>query len=313
LIDGDGCHASRVRLGLGEDEPAVTYLPEAWGNAYDFNDYHDVIPATTRLTVQRPEDLAGIVPLDVAGSSSLAEHIELVRLLRAELPEVPLLQTLFSPLSTLLELAGIPSYGESDGSESHGERALDKLRATDGRALHQALHAIATTQARYVEELVRAGADGIFYAVTGTVHPALTSRAEFAELSTPYDELVLEAAAGKWRILHTCGPYADPARFTSYPLDAVHLDQHAVGNPDVDLDIRPTVVGGVSHIAAGENRIDAVAAQAARALSATRGRPFLLAPSCSVPPSVAPGTLAALRASVDVAAGAEVATTGRPA
>jgi uroporphyrinogen decarboxylase len=104
---------------------------------------------------------------------------------------------------------------------------------------------------------------------------------------------------GAHRILHTCGPTSNAQWFDDYPTDAVHWDQHAAGNPDVDLGLRPVPVGGVAHTLFGAHDSSAVGGQARAALALARGRPFILAPACSVPTTADDASTAALRAAVE--------------
>lgn len=281
--------------------PRATYYAEAWGSTFDADDYRDVLPRQLRAAVERPSDLAAIGVLSPAASAALSEQLTAARLVRAALPDVPVTETLFSPLSVLLQLAGLPLYAGGVIYGSTPSVTLAELLTADRSAVHHALHAIALTLADFATTLVspEVGLDGIFYAVTGTASPGLIDEATFRELSRPYDEIVLSAASGAHRILHTCGPTSNPGWFDDYPVDAVHWDQHAAGNPDVDLELRATPVGGVAHALFGAHDDAAVGAQARAALARTHGRAFLLAPACSVPITVDDASLAALRNAVE--------------
>jgi uroporphyrinogen decarboxylase len=281
--------------------PRATYYAEAWGSTFDAHDYHDVLPRQLRAAVERPSDLPAIGVLSAAANEALSEQLTAARLVRAALPDVPVTETVFSPLSVLLQLAGLPLYAGGVIYGSTPTVTIAELLTADRSAVHHALHAIALTLADYVTALVSPGVglDGIFYAVTGTASPGLIDEATFRELSRPYDEIVLSAASGAHRILHTCGPTSNPEWFDDYPADAVHWDQHAAGNPDVDLALRAVPVGGVAHTLFGAHDDATVGAQARAALARTRGRAFLLAPACSVPITADDASLAALRDAVE--------------
>jgi len=281
--------------------PRATYYAEAWGSTFDADDYDDVLPRQLRAVIEDPSHLGAIGVLAAATNDALGEQLAAARLVRAALPDVPVTETVFSPLSVLLQLAGLPLY---PGGVVYGSRptvTFGELLTADRSAVHHALHAIAHTLADYVATLVSPGVglDGIFYAVTGTTSPALVDAAAFRELSRPYDEIVLSAAAGAHRVLHTCGPTSSPAWFDDYPVDAIHWDQHAAGNPDVDLALRKVAVGGVAHGLFAAHDDAAVGAQARAALALTHGRPFLLTPACSVPITGDDASFAALRAAVE--------------
>ncbi|ROR96337.1 uroporphyrinogen decarboxylase [Salana multivorans] len=302
LADAIAAEVTRYGWDWVKVNPRATYLPEAFGNVYDLSDYDGVLPRASRVLLHSVADLHLVRATTTA--HSLTEHVRLIELLRERLPAHPLLPTVFSPLSVLLALAGVPSYatalptdepGVSDGTATRlPVDLLAQWVADDSEAVHAALQAIADTLVDYLAATTLAGADGVFYAVTGTANPAITTPELFAELSTPYDDAVLGSVSG-WRVLHTCGAHADPARFDRAGVDAIHWDATADGNPHPgEIFLRAAIVGGYSHEAAGRGDLDVVTAQVRDAL--TSPAPFLLAPSCSVPPTVPAGVYEAVAA-----------------
>jgi len=282
--------------------PRAVYYSEAWGSVFDPDDYSGVIPRLVSPAISGVADLARIRPLDATSAPALAEHIASSRLIREQLPDRPLLQTVFSPLSVLLQLAGLPLY---PGDVVYGSSAAfthDDLIRQDPDGVHAALQAIAQTLAGYVSELIKpvasggAGLDGIFYAVTGTASSGHFDAESFATFSRPYDLIVLDAAKDANVVFHTCREDSHPEWFTDYPIDALHWDQFLPGNPSLDEDFGVTPVGGVSYdlFAVGGDRAE-VANQLERTLTSRPRRPFLLAPSCTVPTPADPDSLRALR------------------
>ncbi|WP_228489201.1 uroporphyrinogen decarboxylase family protein [Raineyella fluvialis] len=166
----------------------------------------------------------------------------------------------------------------------------EELLTRDLDATHRALIAIARTLGDYVRHLLAPvaaggpGLDGIFYAVTGTANTDLLGRARFEEFSRPYDRQVLEAVGDGLVVLHTCGAESHPEWFADERIDALHWDQFQPGNPQLDAPFGTTVVGGVNKdlFAVDADRTQ-VAAQLEATLEAAPDRPFLLAPSCTVP------------------------------
>ncbi|MDR1449272.1 MAG: hypothetical protein LBI84_03555 [Propionibacteriaceae bacterium] len=277
--------------------PRATYYAEAWGKVYDASDYRDVLPRQVSTPLRRPADLHSIGRLDAGASSPFHEHIEAARLVRAGLPDLPVLQTVFSPLGVVLELAGLPSFAQGAVYGAADPIPLLELLNADRSGLHRALRAVAETLADYVNRLLSpaVGLDGIFYAVLGTAQSGLLDPAAFHELSRPYDEIVLAAADGAVRILHTCGARSHPEWFINYPVDGVNWDQQAPGNPGLVAPFSRIAVGGVSNELIATGTPAAVAAQTREALRAAAGRPFLLTPGCAVPIAVPDANLAAFR------------------
>lgn len=282
--------------------PRAVYYSEAWGSVYDPDDYTGVVPRQLSPAISRFADLAKIRPLDPRTSPAFAEHIASARLIREQLPDLALVQTVFSPLSVLLQLAGLPSYPGAEVSGATGLLTRDDLLRSDPKLAHAALAAIAQTLADYVALLVApvadggAGLDGIFYAVTGTASGDFFDSRTFEEYSGAYDRKVVEAVGDRVVVLHTCRADSHPEWFSDYPIDALHWDQFQPGNPALDTDFGVTVVGGVNNelFAVGGDRTQ-VAAQLDATLAAAPTRPFLLAPSCTIPTPADPDSLRLLR------------------
>ncbi|MBU9721586.1 MULTISPECIES: uroporphyrinogen decarboxylase family protein [Bacillaceae] len=280
--------------------PRATYYTEVWGNTYDFEDYNWVFPKQTKAAIERPEDLFNIQAVDATKSAPLLEQIQAVKQIRGGLPDTPLTQTIFSPLTILLFLAGRMPYLNQTVYGSDKPMMLEELFLEERTGVHKALHAIALTLADYVKELKEAGIDGLFYAVTGTPHPSLFHEAAFNEFSRPYDLIVLEAAreSGGKTILHTCGDYAQPKRFDEYPVHGISWDTKGRGNCGLDICLEKTKVGGVDHHLFAKNDLAAIRKEAATALKKMEGKPFILAPNCAIPPNVTDDALMEFRRSV---------------
>lgn len=276
--------------------PRATYYAETWGTQFDFSDYHDVFPLMTDHPVKKGQDLWKIETKKTAECKPLVEQLDAVHRIREGLPSTPLLQTMFSPLTVLLFLAGRSSYVNGTCYGSTQKISFDALFSENRAAVHHALHAIAETLADYTMELEKSGADGLFYAVTGTAHEALFDEAAFNEFSRPYDLMVLDALSDNSRtILHTCGPYANPERFNDYPVDGLNWDTYEEGNALLDTSLRHTAVGGVDHRLFAVNDQSRIVSEARHAVEQMKDKPFLLAPSCSIPITVEDSTMSAFR------------------
>ncbi|WP_440894739.1 uroporphyrinogen decarboxylase family protein [Amphibacillus sp. Q70] len=279
--------------------PRATYLAEAFGNRYDLSDYQWVFPRQIEAIIQTPEDLTKISPIACEDSAPLSEQLEAVKLIRQGLPDTPLTQTMFSPLTILMFLAGRQSYADKTMYGSEHPIDLQKLFVTHRSDIHQALRAIALTMKNYVKALEAVGIDGLFYATTGTAHPDLFSLEQFNEFSRPYDEVVLSALKPGGRLLHTCGAYADPERFNDYPIEGISWDPNAEGNPDLTVKLNKVKVAGVDHEIFNTTNAKPVKEQAQSALSMVKGEPFLLVPNCAVSPFASVETLTALKESIE--------------
>lgn len=278
--------------------PRATYLAETFGNIYDFTDYKWVFPKQSKQAIKKSSDVWNVTEVDVAKSSPLQEQIEAVRLIRDGLPEVPIIQTVFSPLTILMFLTGNSSYVDQTMYGSEAPVDFMELVKTERAGVHRALHAITMTMANYVKELERVGVNGLFYAVTGTAHPELFDEATFNEFSRPYDSIVLQAMKKGKRILHTCGSYSQPGRFIDYPIEGISWDTEAEGNPGLDIKLDKTKVAGVDHRIFEGSDDSLIGEQAKQAIDVMKDQPFLLVPNCAVSVKASEGALNTLRKSV---------------
>ncbi|AIQ47958.1 uroporphyrinogen-III decarboxylase [Paenibacillus sp. FSL R7-0273] len=266
--------------------PRATYLAEAWGNQYDFADYQTVFPRQKTTVIPAAENLWELEVKKAADTAVFQEHLEAVKQIRLGLPDTPLIQTVFSPLTVLLFIVGRSAYVTKTVFGIEQPVTMESLFKEHRAAAHHALHVISLTLADYVKELQQAGSDGLFYAVTGTAHPGLFDEAMFDELSRPYDSIVLEAASYGKNILHTCGAYSQPEKFNDYRIDGISWDTVAEGNPGLGANLKATKVGGVDHGLFAMNDITQIRQQAKAALNVMKDQPFILSPNCAIPLNV---------------------------
>lgn len=273
--------------------PRAVYYSEAWGSTYDPENYDGyVIPRKVSDAVQHPADLDKIVKLDIEGNNTFHESYEAARYIRENLQDRAVIQSVFSPLSIILQLGDLPLYL---GDEYATPTTTREEVFSDPERVKKALHNIAQTLADYSAKLVipveqgGAGLDGIFYAVTGTVSHGFFTREQYEEFSKPYDDIVVhairEANPDAIIVLHTCREDSHPEWFAD-SADIIHWDQFLPDNPAVDAEIGAVPVGGANFTKfADDERADAegVRTQLQETIAERSGKPFLLAPSCTVP------------------------------
>jgi uroporphyrinogen decarboxylase len=146
------------------------YCVEDWGCKVAYEGSPNGAKTCTQHAVRQPGDWARIKPLD-PGRGALGRELEALRLiLRGRSDDVPVLHTVFAPLTIARKLAG--------------ERLSEDLRDHPA-AVMSALDAIAETVIRYVAEVGKAGADGIFYATQDASRDVL-AEGDHAKFSMPY-------------------------------------------------------------------------------------------------------------------------------
>jgi uroporphyrinogen decarboxylase len=112
--------------------PRAVYYHEAWGNEYDYTRYNDVIPTRVKTVVNQRSDLEKIQVLP-GDQGVFAEQLEAVRKVIAGLNgEVPVFQTVFTPIGILLNLCGMRSLGRYRELPAEGSPVIQMLQE-DGR------------------------------------------------------------------------------------------------------------------------------------------------------------------------------------
>lgn len=269
-----GALAAWVReheLDLLKHNPRAQYHAEPWGTRYRYPG-GDEKPVLERYAVTSSGDWARIdarPPTEPA----FVELFEGLRLVRGALPDVPVLMTVFTPLSILERLAG-------------RDRVLADLRERPSE-IHGALDAVTETFARLAAELVAAGADGIFLATTAWAQRDVLNDAEYARYGRPFDLRILEAVAdAPFNVLHVCGANARVFELADYPVAGVSWNAHASLNPGVYAFLQRVTdrvaIGGYSDEALTEDGLSLLNAEGNAVPAPLLGR-WIGAGGCTIP------------------------------
>ena len=253
-------------------------VEDRWtGNPEGTRDY------ITRV-IDQPEDWARLKVLDPT-QGWLGGQLDCLRLIeRGFGPNTPILQTIFSPLAQAKNLAG-------------GDKLLIHMRKNPD-ALRQGLEIITETTIRFVEEALKTGIDGVFYAVQHAQN-GLMSHEEFDTFGKAYDLRVLEAARGLWlNLLHLHGSDVMFDIAAEYPVAVVnwHDRETAPSLSDGLGRFKGALCGGLRQwdtMVLGTP--DRVKAEAEDALRQTGGRRFILGTGCVLPITAPFGNIQAAR------------------
>ena len=301
-------------------QPRASYYAEDWGVRWRYPDGHEVggldradrapaplpaalptytpgthqwvKPALLASPVTTPADWRTLTPRDPR-LGALGEHLQsLRRIVDGVGPDVPVIQTVFDPISVAWQIAG-----------ERPEVVLQAMRE-DPAALHAGLQTIATTFANYAAQCIEAGAAGIFLATTLFASYHMLDDAAWAEFGRPYDRQVLDAVAdAPLNVLHICADRAMVAPLLDMPhVAAINWDAHAPGNPSF-LDVRAltnrALLGGIGHDSTLDRGTPTmVAGEVAMIRALTGDRRVILGPGCSVNIPVPDANVAAARAAV---------------
>ena len=271
-------------------QPRASCFAEAFGSVYQPSGHRLRAPILIRPAVP---DLAAWSSVRLVGRQALDDQVESLGLAARRLgPSTPVIQTVFSPITVGGYLVG--------KSQSRVTRDLREHPEIVGRALEQ----IAEALADFSRRSVKAGAAGIFYAISGYAGRNVMRENVYRDLVLRYDTAVLDAMPKEawFNVVHLCGSNLNFALARDLPSHAVSWSIHNQGNPSLAEGQQiagRAVMGGLAQRAtlvfgpATEIRWEAN-----HAIEATGGRGLLVAPGCSVPPRVREAHLEAMAAAV---------------
>lgn len=267
--------------------PASSFCVKDWGAEDEWRGDPEGTREYTKRVIHEPSDWEKLRVLDPS-APHLAAQLECLRLIRAELgPDIPILQTIFSPLAQAKNLAANQTLMAH--LNSHPEAVLNGLST------------ITETARRFVEACLEAGIDGVFYAIQHAQLDVMTGD-QYQTFGFPYDQKLLEPAKELWcNLLHLHGHHIN---FTlhdklGFPIVNWH-DRETTPSLGAAQDSYPVVVcGGLRQGTLVYGNQAEVRKEAADAIRQTDGKRFILATGC-VAPIIAPhGNILAVRESVE--------------
>jgi len=275
-------------------QPRASTFAEAFGSVYKPAGHALRAPVLVSAAVP---DLESWSKVELVNRKALDDQVESIRIVARELgPDVPVIQTVFSPITVGGYLVG----------KSQSRIVRELRQHTD--VVRLALNRIADALIDFSDASVAAGAAGIFYAISGYAGRGVMPEAVYRELVLPLDRKVLTHLPPRawFNVVHLCGSNLNFELAHDMPAQVVSWSIHNQGNPSLaegkEISGR-AVMGGLSQRATlvygPPPRIEE---EARRAVQDTGGRGLLLAPGCSVSPRVREANLAAMLSGIAVAA-----------
>ncbi|MCG8348435.1 MAG: uroporphyrinogen decarboxylase [Chloroflexales bacterium] len=267
--------------------PLSNYSVADWGSNAVYRGHPEGTSERITSPISSPADWESLQPLD-PHTGALGRQLKCIRRLRELVgPDIPILETVFNPLSQARHLI-------SAGMEVvHLRQHPQQLTA--------ALEAITATTVAFVQAALEAGADGIFYAIQHA-RATVLSPDEYRETCRALDLRILEAASpGSLNLLHLHGQNTYFELCADYPVHALNWHDRETGPSLAEGAQRfaGLVVGGLSQADLVEGNSTQIHELAQQAIAATGGRRVCLSTGC-VLPTVAPwGNIRALRAAVE--------------
>ncbi len=279
---------SKYDFDLVKVTPAAGYMDEMYGaELRDAGNREGTREHVTR-TIKDMHDWSTIKELDASNPVFQREHRSM-RLIRQQLGhKVPILQTIFSPLSAARNLAGDRFIMDLREHPTEVRRALDHL---------------ACTIIAFAFDSISAGADGIFLSTQVATRDYMTE-AESQAFGQAYNLTLINELRGKVDLimLHIHGKNIYFDHLAHYPVQIVNWEDR--GTPPTLAEgkakFHGAVAGGIDEwnvLAKGTP--DQVRAQVRDAIQATDGTGVIIAPGCVIPIDTPEENIRAAREAVE--------------
>lgn len=267
--------------------PESTYSVKDYGLQDEWQGSAEGTRTYTYRPVQAPDDWLKLTPLDPR-TGRISDQLTALRMIVSALgPDVPVIETIFSPLTMARKLVGEQQF------IVHMRRYPD--------ALHAGLKTLTETTLRFLDAIKDTGISGIFYALQ-YAQLALMSPAEFQAFARPYHLQVMEAVSHHWfNVLHLHGNDVMYDQVATFPVQVINWhDLETYPSLAEGQKIFPGVVcGGLKQWHTMNLGTPAqVRAEAQAAIEATGGTRFILGTGCVTPITAPHGNLMAARKSV---------------
>jgi uroporphyrinogen decarboxylase len=268
--------------------PASSFCLKDWGSQDEWRGASEGTRDYTHAVIHHPEDWARLRVLDPY-QGNLGAQLDSLRMLVNELgPDIPVIQTIFNPLSQAKNLVG------KDQLQVHLRRYPD--------AVIEGLKTITETTRRFLVAAIDTGIAGVFFAVQHAQY-GLLSETEYQAFGRVFDLQVMQQAEKLWlNMLHLHGEDIMFDLFLDYPVHIINWhDRETI--PDLKNALERfsgVVCGGLRRqetIVLGSP--EDVISEAQDAVLQTNGLRFILGTGC-VTPIIAPyGNILAARRVVD--------------
>jgi len=259
-----------TRADFVKSMPNGLYAVEDWGVRPDFSEIAGGGAAKVADTpIRTPEDWRRIRRLDPRAGALGRELGHLALLIAALGPDVPVLATVFSPVTIATKLSA-----GAFAAHVHEHPAV----------VCDALDEIAATTAAFAAEAVALGCAGAFLAVQNAT--ASAGAESWRALGLAHDLVALAGARAGWfNVVHMHGTDIAFDLLATYPVHA--LNWHVGETPPSIADYRAAggrkpVLGGLRRMPITQGDLRAVTADIDAALAVDRGRGLLLSPGCVI-------------------------------
>jgi uroporphyrinogen decarboxylase len=168
--------------------PASSFCLRDWGVEDEWLGNIEGTREYIRRPIRTAEDWLALRPLDPR-AGRLGDQLRCLELIRRELPDTPILQTIFNPLAQAKNLVGAD---------------LVTMLRQHPREVQRGLETIAATTIAFVRAAQSIGIDGVFYAVQHASAQVMSAD-EYRVFGVEYDRRILAEAGGWLNVVHLHG------------------------------------------------------------------------------------------------------------
>lgn len=247
------------------------YAIEDFGCTVDYSEIvKGGVAKVVSTPVTAPEDWykLKVCPCDRGSNARELRHLALV--LEKMRGEVPVIFTVFSPITIADKLCG--------------GKLMAFINEGFGQQVKAALEVITQTTAQLAAEAIKLGADGIFFASQMSTYDKCTTE-QYLKYGKPYDLQVLDAAKGGWmNTIHCHGSNIMFQVLKDYPVQI--FNWHVWETlPDLDEAFALTgkcLMGGLNRTDITNRNFGAIQNQIYRCFKQMGGRHQILTPGCVI-------------------------------
>ncbi len=252
--------------------PSSSYCLQDWGARDVWRGHPEGTRDYLDSVIKNPEDWGKLSVLDPT-KGHLGEQLECLRLVKSKLnPDTPLIQSIFSPLAQAKNLAGKTDL------LYHIRQYPDQFKA--------GLEIIADTTAGFIEECLKIGIDGLFFAVQFASFDLLTGE-EFISFGKYYDSKLFELMNSFWlNMVHIHGKNIMFDEILDYPAQIINWHDRET-SPSLESGLgkfNGAVCGGLSRIdtmVLGDSQI--IKKEIENAVKQTNGTGLIIGTGCVLP------------------------------
>jgi uroporphyrinogen decarboxylase len=266
---------------------ASGFYGDDWGLKSTYKANREGVRHYTERPIKKETDWPKLKRLDVT-TGVYGRELKALRLLRKALPDEIILATVFSPLTIARTLAG--------------ETALLRYLRDSIDETHEGLDIITEATARFSEECLSAGADGLFFA-TQCASTAYMPIEEYEEFARPYDLRVLDAARhAEIIMLHIHGERIMFEQLTDYPVHVINWHDRRTDPSlkEARAKFSGALAGGVDGMETiGKASAEQVTAEVKEAIAQVAGNKFMVTAGCVIPIDAPEANVRAVRQAVE--------------